>query len=91
MRLVDCCCEGRLDWELPSPPIEGILVGLGDEDYPGDQHSPVAARHHTLQDLVVNCCLKHQLGSIAQSFSGVDVPEEHEEIHWVSGCVDIPR
>ena len=78
LRLVDCRCKGRLNWELPSPPIKGILISFRNEDNPGNQHCPVATRHNTLQDSVVNCSLKHQLGSITEAFSGVDVSQEHQ-------------
>ena len=68
-------CERRPDWELPSLPLEGVFSRLGDEGDSGYQYHPLGAHYPAFQQLVVDCTLEHQAGTVAKTLPGVNIPQ----------------
>ena len=76
--LVDGGGESRPDGELAALPLEGVFSRLGDEGDTGNEDHPVGAHNPALEQLVVYHSVEHQSGAVAETLSGVDVPQQHQ-------------
>jgi hypothetical protein len=63
---------------LPTLPLKGVLVQLGDKCDSGNKDYSICFRNSALEKFVINAPVKYHTCSITKALAWIDIPKKHE-------------